>query len=64
MYNHTQNENGSYNSRCLHCFFTIASSVETEEELSLMENRHLCPESVLAGLLKQEKVIVSKVQQN
>ncbi len=53
MYSHTQNENGSYNTRCLDCFMTIASCVETEKELDLVEARHLCPEKVLAQLLAQ-----------
>ena len=53
MYSRTQNENGSYNTRCLHCFMTIASSVETEKELDVVEARHLCPEKVLAQLLAQ-----------
>jgi hypothetical protein len=55
MYNHTQNENGSYNTRCLHCFMTVASAVETEEELQFLESRHICPEMVLADLLNREK---------
>ena len=37
MYSRTQNENGSYNTRCLDCFMTIASCVETEKELDLRE---------------------------
>ena len=53
MYSRTQNENGSYNTRCLHCFMTIASCVETEKELDVAEARHLCPEKVLAQLLAQ-----------
>jgi hypothetical protein len=57
MYSHTQNENGSYNTRCLHCFMTIASAVETEEELHSLESRHICPEMVLADLLNREKSI-------
>jgi hypothetical protein len=57
MYNHTQNENGSYNTRCLHCFMTISSAVETEEELRSLESRHICPEMVLADLLEREKSI-------
>jgi hypothetical protein len=52
MYSRTQN--GSYNTRCLHCFMTIASSVETEEELQRLEARHICPEKALADLLTQE----------
>ena len=53
MYNRTQNENGSINTRCLHCFMTVASCVETEQELDRLEARHLCPEKVLADLLAQ-----------
>jgi hypothetical protein len=55
MFSHTQNENGTYNTRCLDCFMTIASSIETEHELHLVEGRHICPEMVLAELLEQEK---------
>ncbi len=53
MYSRTQNENGSYNTRCLYCFMTIASSIETEKELDRAEARHLCPEKVLSQLLAQ-----------
>jgi hypothetical protein len=55
MYSRTQNDNGSYNTRCLDCFMTVASSVESEEELDGVEANHICPEKVLAGLLGQEK---------
>jgi hypothetical protein len=55
MYSRTQNENGSYNTRCLDCFMTIASSVETEEELLQCETKHVCPEKALVGLLAWEK---------
>jgi hypothetical protein len=55
MYSRTQNENGSYNTRCLDCFMTIASSVETEEDLVEREKRHVCPEKALAMLLALEK---------
>jgi hypothetical protein len=55
MYSRTQNDNGTYNTRCLDCFMTIASSVETAEELDGIEARHLCPEKVLAQLLLQVK---------
>lgn len=64
MYSRTQNENGTYNTRCLHCFMTIASSVETERELANLEARHFCPERALAELLEQEKVIESKGARN
>ena len=55
MYSRTQNENGSYNTRCLDCFMTVASCVETEEELTALEKHHICPEKVLAELLAIEK---------
>ena len=53
MFSHTQNENGTYNTRCLHCFMTIASSVESPEELERVELQHICPEKALADLLIQ-----------
>jgi hypothetical protein len=64
MYSRTQNENGSYNTRCLDCFFTIASSIESEEELNRLEQRHICPEMVLAELLAHEKCHCAKPQVN
>jgi hypothetical protein len=60
MYSRTQNENGTYNTRCLFCFMTIASSVETDKELASVEARHICPERALAALLEQEKAIESR----
>jgi hypothetical protein len=64
MYHRTQNENGSFNTRCLDCFMTIASCVETEEELTAREQHHICPEKALADLLAQEKSIVSRANLN
>jgi hypothetical protein len=53
MYSRTQNENGTYNTRCLDCFMTIASCAETEQELDRIEVRHTCPEKMLSVLLRQ-----------
>jgi hypothetical protein len=64
MYNHTQNENGTYNTRCLYCFMTVASSVETEHELMSLESRHICPERALTDLLEQNKSAAFRVLQN
>jgi hypothetical protein len=64
MYNRTQNENGTYNTRCLDCFMTIASSVETEQELAMDETRHMCPEKALANLLAQEKAQGARALRN
>lgn len=55
MYSRTQNENGTYNTRCLYCFMTIAFSIESEKELDRQEARHICPERALAELLAMEK---------
>ena len=51
MFSRTQNENGTYNTRCLFCFLTIASAVESAEELDGVETHHICPEKALADLL-------------
>jgi hypothetical protein len=64
MYNHSQNENGSYNTRCLHCLMTVATCIETDEELESLESRHICPEMVLADLLNREKSIQMHAQRN
>lgn len=64
MYNRTQNENGSFNSRCLDCFLTIASCVEAEKELDEREAHHLCPEKVLAQLLSEEKAAAAHAARN
>jgi hypothetical protein len=64
MYYRIQNENGSFNTRCLDCFMTIASSVETEEEIAAREQHHICPEKALADLLAQEKSATSRAHIN
>jgi hypothetical protein len=51
MYSHTQNENGTYNTRCLYCFMTVASDVESDKEMERLEALHVCPEHALADLL-------------
>lgn len=64
MYSHTQNENGSYNTRCLDCFLTVASCVETEKELDQIERHHICPEKALARSLAQERAHQSHAARN
>ena len=51
MFSHTQNENGTYNTRCLYCFMTVASAVASAAELEQLETRHTCPERALSDLL-------------
>ena len=64
MFSRTQNDNGSYNTRCLQCFITIASCVETEQDLERLEMRHLCPERVLADLLAHDHPAPAKYLRN
>lgn len=64
MYSRTQNENGTYNTRCLECFMTIASYAESEVELGLIEARHTCPEKVLRALLNQARAMESPTPRN
>jgi hypothetical protein len=64
MFSHTQNENGTLNTRCLYCFMTVASSVESPQELVRFEAQHICPEKALADLLVRETSSHSLVQLN
>jgi len=53
MFSHTQNDNGTYNTRCLFCFMTVASAIESLEELEQLEIHHICLERALADLLSR-----------
>jgi hypothetical protein len=58
MFSRSHNEDGSLNSRCLYCFITIASDVETDTELQLVEARHVCPEKELTELLTLKRTAI------
>lgn len=64
MYSRTQNENGTFNTRCLYCLLTVATSVETEQELERLEIRHLCPERVLAELVAGRAAAEARAHRN
>jgi len=64
MYSRTQNENGTYNTRCLDCMMTVVSSIESEDDLERLESHHLCPERALALLLTKEAAIAAQAQRN
>jgi hypothetical protein len=64
MYSRTQNDDGTYNSRCLDCLLTIAFSVETEEALAEREARHMCPEKALAWLFTQREADAGQPSQD
>ena len=55
MYSRTENVSGAISSRCLYCFSTVVSEVETTKELDSVEKRHICPEKALAQLLAREQ---------
>lgn len=63
MYSRTQNENGSFNTLCLDCLMTVASCVESEQELERVERMHVCPEKALYDLLRQEQAHVHRLVQ-
>jgi hypothetical protein len=62
MYHRTQDESGVHNTVCLDCFMTIASAVESDQELLKLEARHICPEKALAELRTQGEL--ATVRQN
>jgi len=64
MYSRIQNENGSYNSRCLDCLMTIASCVEQEKELDGREAQHMCPEKALARLMELDRTAAAQAARN
>jgi hypothetical protein len=43
---------------------TVASSVESENNLDRIESQHMCPERALAQLLSKEAAIAAHVQRN
>jgi hypothetical protein len=64
MYSRTQNENGTYNTRCLYCFLTVASAVETKEDLEQLECRHVCPERALSEILAAKTSLETQANRN
>jgi hypothetical protein len=57
MFSRSQNDNTTFNTRCLYCFLTIASDVESSGELDRLEAKHICPEKALARMLANEESI-------
>lgn len=55
MFHHSQNENGTYNTRCLDCLMSVATAVESPQDLELIESRHCCAEKALLQLLANKK---------
>lgn len=55
MYSRTQNDNGSFNTRCLYCFMTVGSAILEEKELEELEQQHVCPEKALVHLMQRNR---------
>ncbi len=55
MFHQSQNDNGTYNTRCLDCLMSVATAVESPEELACIESNHLCAEKALLQLLAKQK---------
>lgn len=51
MYRRSDNGDGTYDSRCLHCLMTVARDLRSEGQLSGAERRHICVEKALFELL-------------
>lgn len=64
MYSRTQNENGTFNTRCLYCLLTVATSVESEVDLKLVELHHMCPERALAELVAGRDAVEAHAHRN
>jgi len=64
MYSHTQNENGTYNTRCLFCFMTVASAVDSDQELQQLEVQHVCPERALSELFAKTRATEARAELN
>ena len=64
MFSRTQNDNGTYNTRCLDCMMTVASWVERDDDLERIELHHMCPERALAQLLANESAMAAHAQRN
>lgn len=55
MYSRTQNENGTFNSKCLYCFMTVATAIEDERALEQVEGQHMCVEKQLLELMRSPR---------
>jgi len=64
MYSRTQNDNGTFNTMCLDCLRTIATSVENQTGIELLELRHVCPEKALAQLLSERNASELQVKRH
>jgi hypothetical protein len=62
MYSRTDNGDGTFDSRCLHCLMTVARDAHTPAQLSRLESRHICVEMALFQLMHMQQSLVGKQQ--
>jgi len=62
MYSRIQKKNSKYSTRCLYCFMTIASDIETPEALEKVETTHVCPEKAFAQLFARKSTYQVQMQ--
>ena len=62
MYRRSDNGDGTYDSRCLHCLMTVARDLRSEGQLSRAERRHICVEKALFELLHMQTGLVTQRQ--
>jgi hypothetical protein len=48
MFPHRQNEDGTFDSICPHCFSTVVRGLNTESQLAEFEDQHVCHSDFLA----------------
>jgi hypothetical protein len=60
MYYRTDNGDGSFDSRCLHCLKTVARDVRSPAKLNLVERRHICVEMALFQLMHLQQNMAPK----
>lgn len=62
MYSRTNNGDGTFDSRCLHCLLTVARDVRTSAKLDRLENQHVCVEKALFQLMHMQQSLTVKQQ--
>jgi hypothetical protein len=62
MYSRTDNGDGTFDSRCLHCLMTVARDVHTPSKLDRLESRHICVEKALFQLMHLQQNVAVKHQ--
>ena len=49
---------------CLDCLMTVATSIENDIDLEILEVRHMCPEKLLGQLLARRHAAEAQASKN